>query len=88
MYERPAKACGNDEEDEAVTITNSGSSSVNLAGWTLTDEGAKHSYTFTGATVPVLTRERRQPRHPARPRLFPIFTLTGRGLKWGREVPI
>ncbi|WP_440949707.1 lamin tail domain-containing protein [Methanosphaerula subterraneus] len=41
-----------DLKGETVTITNSGSSSVSLAGWKLTDEGAKHSYTFTGTTVP------------------------------------
>ena len=34
-----------------MTITNSGSSSVSRAGWKLTDEGANHSYTFTGTTV-------------------------------------
>jgi competence protein ComEC len=37
---------------EKVTITNTGSSPVSLTGWTLTDEGAKHSYTFAGTTVP------------------------------------
>ena len=42
-----------DLKGETVKITNSGSSSVSLAGWKLTDEGAKHSYTFTGTTVPV-----------------------------------
>jgi competence protein ComEC len=41
-----------DLQGETVKITNSGSSSVSLAGWKLTDEGAKHSYTFTGTTVP------------------------------------
>ena len=41
-----------DLKGETVTITNSGSSPVNMAGWKLTDEGAKHSYTFTGTTVP------------------------------------
>ena len=35
-----------------MTITNSGSSLVGLTGWKLTDEGAKHSYTFAGTTVP------------------------------------
>ena len=41
-----------DLKGEKVTITNSGSSPVSLAGWKLNDEGAKHSYTFTGTTVP------------------------------------
>ena len=39
-------------QGETVKITNSGSSPVNRAGWKLTDEGAKHSYTFTKTTVP------------------------------------
>jgi beta-lactamase superfamily II metal-dependent hydrolase len=39
-------------QGETVTITNSGSSPVNLAGWKLTDEGAKHSYSFTGTSLP------------------------------------
>lgn len=37
---------------ETVTIKNSGSSSVNMAGWKLTDEGALHSYVFAGTTLP------------------------------------
>jgi len=41
-----------DLKGETVTITNSGSSPVNLAGWILTDEGAKHSYTFSGTSLP------------------------------------
>ena len=41
-----------DLKGETVTITNTGSASVSLAGWKLTDEGAKHSYTFSGTTVP------------------------------------
>jgi beta-lactamase superfamily II metal-dependent hydrolase len=41
-----------DLKGETVKITNSGSSSVNLNGWKLTDEGAKHSYMFTGTTLP------------------------------------
>ena len=40
-----------DLKGETVTITNTGSASVSLAGWKLTDEGAKHSYTFIGTTV-------------------------------------
>jgi len=36
------------ERGETVMVTNSGSFPVNLAGWTSTDEGAKHSYTFAG----------------------------------------
>ena len=35
-----------------MKVTNSGSSPVSLTGWKLTDEGAKHSYTFSGTTVP------------------------------------
>lgn len=41
-----------DLHGETVTITNSGSSVVNLAGWRLTDEGAKHTYTFTRTILP------------------------------------
>lgn len=41
-----------DLKGETVTITNSGSSTANLAGWRLTDEGAKHSYTFSGTSLP------------------------------------
>ena len=41
-----------DLQGETVKITNSGSSFVSLAGWKLTDEGAKHSYSFTGTTLP------------------------------------
>ncbi len=41
-----------DLKGETVTISNTGLSPVNMAGWKLTDEGAKHSYTFTGTTVP------------------------------------
>ena len=35
-----------------MKITNSGSSPVNGVCWKLTDERAKHSYTFTKTTVP------------------------------------
>ena len=41
-----------DLKGETVKVSNSGSSPVNLAGWKLTDEGAKHSYSFTGTTLP------------------------------------
>ena len=41
-----------DLEGETVTVTNGGSSPVSLAGWRLTDEGAKHAYTFAGTTLP------------------------------------
>ena len=41
-----------DLQGETVKITNSGSYPVSLAGWKLTDEGAKHSYSFTGTTLP------------------------------------
>lgn len=41
-----------DLKGETVTITNSGSSPVSLSGWKLTDEGAKHTYTFGGTTLP------------------------------------
>lgn len=41
-----------DLKGETVTVTNGGSSAVSLAGWRLTDEGAKHAYTFAGTTLP------------------------------------
>jgi P pilus assembly chaperone PapD len=41
-----------DLQGEKLTITNSGSSSVNLADRKLTDEGAKHLCMFSGYTVP------------------------------------
>ncbi|KAF5036077.1 Lamin Tail Domain protein [anaerobic digester metagenome] len=41
-----------DLKGETVTVTNDGTSAVNLAGWRLTDEGAKHTYTFAGTTLP------------------------------------
>ena len=31
---------------EVVTVTNSGPGAVNLTGWTITDEGARNTYTF------------------------------------------
>ncbi len=31
---------------EAVTVTNAGPGTVNLTGWTITDEGARNTYTF------------------------------------------
>jgi len=41
-----------DLKGEIVTIANSGSSSVSLARWKLTDGGAKHTYTFGGTRIP------------------------------------
>ena len=41
-----------DLKGETVTVTNGGTSAVSLAGWRLTDEGAKHAYTFAGTTLP------------------------------------
>ncbi|WP_298815345.1 lamin tail domain-containing protein [Chloroflexus sp.] len=37
---------GNDLDGEFVVITNASHEPVNLAGWTLIDEGGKHTYTF------------------------------------------
>jgi hypothetical protein len=36
---------------EYVKITNSGKTSVNLKGWEIKDEGAKHTYTFSSNTL-------------------------------------
>lgn len=50
-------------KDEFVKIKNSGSSSVDLTGWQIKDEGDKHTYTFpsfqleAGATVTLYTAE-------------------------------
>lgn len=44
-----------DLKGETLTITNSGSSPASLAGWKLTDEGAKHTYTFARTTLPAGT---------------------------------
>ena len=57
-------APGNDHNNlngEWVRISNSGAISESLAGWTLSDEGVKHQYTFPsfsldpGASVTVFT---------------------------------
>jgi hypothetical protein len=37
---------------ETVTITNRGSSSVNIDGWRLSDSGGKHIFTFIRTTLP------------------------------------
>lgn len=36
---------------ETVTVTNGGSSPVNVDGWRLTDEGSNHVYTFAGTPL-------------------------------------
>lgn len=36
---------------EYVKITNSGKTSVNLKGWKIKDEGARHTYTFSSYTL-------------------------------------
>jgi beta-lactamase superfamily II metal-dependent hydrolase len=41
-----------DLKGETVTITNGGPLPISLSGWRLTDEGAKHVYTFAGTTLP------------------------------------
>jgi hypothetical protein len=38
--------------DDYVTITNTGSSPVNMDGWRLTDSGAKHVFRFMGTVIP------------------------------------
>ncbi|GCF13357.1 hypothetical protein Harman_12920 [Haloarcula mannanilytica] len=48
-----ADAAGNDNEnlnDEYVTLTNTGDASLDLSGWTVSDE-AGHQYTFTNLTL-------------------------------------
>jgi len=35
-----------DLQDERVTVTNAEAAAVNLTGWTVTDEGARNTYTF------------------------------------------
>ncbi|OAN36288.1 hypothetical protein A6A03_05915 [Chloroflexus islandicus] len=42
---------GNDLEGEFVVITNASHEPVDLTGWMLIDEGAKHSYTFPAFTL-------------------------------------
>jgi beta-lactamase superfamily II metal-dependent hydrolase len=41
-----------DLKGETVTITNGGTSTAGLSGWKLTDQGAKHTYSFTGTSLP------------------------------------
>ncbi len=42
---------GNDLEGEFVVITNASHEPIDLTGWMLIDEGAKHSYTFPAFTL-------------------------------------
>ncbi|MEF3274553.1 MAG: lamin tail domain-containing protein [Chloroflexus sp.] len=42
---------GNDLDGEFVVITNASHEPVDLTGWTLIDEGSKHSYTFPPFTL-------------------------------------
>ncbi|ABY36158.1 MAG TPA: hypothetical protein DEF43_20020 [Chloroflexus aurantiacus] len=42
---------GNDLEGEFVVITNASHETVDLTGWTLVDEGNKHTYTFPAFTL-------------------------------------
>ncbi|WP_322496830.1 lamin tail domain-containing protein, partial [Chloroflexus sp.] len=42
---------GDDLEGEFVVITNASYEPIDLTGWTLIDEGAKHSYTFPAFTL-------------------------------------
>jgi PKD repeat protein len=39
------------EDQEYVQIKNNGTTAVNINGWTITDEGAKHVYTFSSYTL-------------------------------------
>jgi len=70
---------GLDLRDEVVTVTNAGAAAVNLTGWTITDEGARNTYTFpvfaldAGAGVTVHSGAGNE---------------TAADLYWGRESPV
>ncbi|MCK8519317.1 MBL fold metallo-hydrolase [Methanoculleus sp. 7T] len=70
---------GLDLRDEAVTISNAEPAAVNLTGWTVTDEGARNTYTFPvfvlapGADVTLHTGPGND---------------TATDLYWGREAPV
>ncbi len=65
--------------DEMVTVTNAGATAVNLTGWTITDEGARNTYTFpvfvldAGANVTVHSGAGNE---------------TASDLYWGRASPV
>jgi len=44
-------APGEEPYQEYVKIKNNGAKSVNLKGWKIKDEGAKHTYTFSSYTL-------------------------------------